>query len=98
MAYTRSAELRACMIAALAGDHDAAKQVLKLYGYTQIAREIKKGKPFSNRVRRAVDCLCAGAGSETWEVVLEDCAIENLLMQPPPAPGTPPETRHRFDD
>ena len=81
MAYSPSPELRECCIAASKGDHDAAKQVLKLYGYTQIAREIKKGKPFSNRVRRAVDCLTAGCGSETWEVVLEDGSIENLLMR-----------------
>jgi hypothetical protein len=104
MAYAPSPELRACCIAALAGDHDAARQVLKLYGYPQLAREVKKGKPFSNRVRRAVDCVCVACGSlddgssPSWEIMREDGRIENLLMQPPPAPGTPPHERHRFDD
>jgi hypothetical protein len=98
MAYVPSPELRACCIAARAGDHDAAQQILRLYGYVQIAREVKKGKPFSNRVRRAVNCVTAGCGSPDWEVALEDGSIENLLMHPPPAPGTPPQTRHHFDD
>jgi hypothetical protein len=98
MVYTPSPELRQCCIAARAGDHDAAKQVLKLYGYNQLAREVKKGKPFSNRVRNAVNCLTAGCGSPDWEVVREDGSIENLLMGEPPPPGTPPPTRYYFDD
>jgi hypothetical protein len=98
MSYAPSPELRECCIAAQAGDHDAAKQVLKLYRYVRIAKEVKKGKPFSNRVRRAVDCLTAGYGSETWEIINEDGKIENLLQWPPPPPGTPPRLVHRFDD
>jgi len=100
MAYSPSPELRACFIAAANGDHAAAKEVLKLYGYTELAREVKKGKPFSNRVKRAVDCLTAGYGSKTWEIVHEDGSIENLLMHEPPAPGAPlaERHRHRFDD
>jgi hypothetical protein len=99
MAYTPSPELRECCIAARGGDPDAALRILRLYGYPQIAREIKKEKPFSNRVRRAVNCITAGCGSETWEVKGDDGSIENLLMMPPPAPGRPPlNARHRFDD
>jgi hypothetical protein len=98
MAYSPSPELRECCIAARAGDHDAARQILRLYAYPQIAREVKKGKPFSNRVRRAVNCITAGCGSETWEVIDDDGSIENLLMQAPPAPRSLPQTRHRFDD
>jgi hypothetical protein len=32
MVYSPSPELRACCMAAMNGDHDAAKQVLKLWG------------------------------------------------------------------
>jgi len=42
--------------------------------------------------------LTAGCGDETWEVVRDYGRIENLLMQPPPAPGTPETRRRRFDD
>jgi hypothetical protein len=97
MAYKPSKELRECCIAALAGDHEAAKSILKLYRYTKLAREVQTGKPFSNRVRRAIDCLCAGTATE-WEVTLPDGSIENLLMPPPPAPGTAVRDRHSFDD
>ena len=97
MVYAPPPELRACFLAARGGDHDAAKQVLKLYGYAQIAREVKKGKPFSNRVRRAVNCLTAGYGTY-WEIEREDGSLENLLMFPPPAPGALAQTRHHFDD
>jgi hypothetical protein len=38
------------MRAARDGDHSAAKALLKLYGFGQIAAEIKPGKPYSNRV------------------------------------------------
>ena len=96
MAYTPSPELRQCMIAAMAGDHEAAKQVLRIYGYSEIAREIRPGKPFSNRVRRAVACLTAGTGSD-WEVTRPDGTIENLIMQPPPKRGAKVRT-NTFDD
>jgi hypothetical protein len=96
--YVVPPELRACMIAARAGDHDAARQILKLYRHEEIAREIRKGRPFSNRVRRAVDCLCAGAGSDIWEVPLPDGRYENLLAWEPPPPDTPAQTKHHFDE
>jgi hypothetical protein len=97
MVYSPSPELRACCIAARNGDLDAAKQVLRLYGYTELVREVRKGRPFSNRVRRAVNCLTAGYGSEKWEII-RDGAFVNMLMHGPPAPGSPDTRRHRFDD
>jgi hypothetical protein len=36
--------------AAMAGDHSAARALLRLYGYDQIAAEIKRNLPFSPRV------------------------------------------------
>ena len=96
MAYTPSLELRQCMVAAMAGDHEAAKQVLKIYGYAEIAREIRPGKPFSNRVRRCVDCITAGINSD-WEIIRPDGSIENLIMQPPPPRGAVVKA-NRFDD
>jgi hypothetical protein len=83
MVYTPSPELRQCCIAAMAGDHEAARQVLKIYGYLEIAREVQPGKPFSHRVRRCVGAITAGINSE-WEIVNPNGSIENLLMQPPP--------------
>ena len=96
MAYTPSLELRQCMIAAMAGDHEAAKQVLRIYGYSEIAREIRPGKPFSNRVRRCVGSLTAGINSE-WEITRPDGSIENLIMQPPPPRGAKVRA-NTFDD
>ena len=59
-------DLRPMMRAARDGDHSAAKALLKLYGFDQIAAEIKPGKPYSNRVRKAVDAITAGIDTE-WE-------------------------------
>ena len=54
-------DLRPMMRAARDGDHSAAKALLN-----QIAAEIKPGKPYSNRVRKAVDAITAGIDTE-WE-------------------------------
>ena len=59
-------DLRPMMRAARDGDHSAAKALLKLYGFGQIAAEIKPGKPYSNRVRKAVDAITAAIDTE-WE-------------------------------
>jgi hypothetical protein len=81
--YRASRELRECCLAAMSGDGAAARELLKLYGEDKLAREVHNGKPFSNRVRRAVDCLTAGVGTD-WETVFADGSAENLLMTPPP--------------
>jgi hypothetical protein len=83
MVYVASRELRECCLAAMSGDGSAAKELLKLYGEGKLAREIQPGKPFSNRIRRAIDVLTAGTNS-SWETVFADGSAENLLMTPPP--------------
>jgi hypothetical protein len=60
MVYTPSPELRQCMIEAIGGDHEAARQVLRIFGYANLARQVVRGKPFSNRIQRAVAVLTAG--------------------------------------
>ena len=95
MPYTPSPELRACMIAARDGDSDAAKSLLRLYGYRQIAKEIR-GDKWSNKARRAIACLTAGVNTE-WEFTHPDGSIENDVMQPPPPPGTVRDGRN-FND
>jgi hypothetical protein len=76
-------DLRAMRRAAMAGDQSAAKALLKLYHFEEIAREIKPGKPYSTRVRNAVNALTSGTDSE-WEVVESDGSITNLLQHDPP--------------
>jgi hypothetical protein len=95
MAYAPSPELRECFLAAKAGDPDAARVVFKLYGYPDLVKEVK-GKLFSNKARRAVDCLTAGYGTE-WEVQRADGLLENMVATPPP-PGTPPRSSSRHND
>ena len=97
MGFTPSPELRECCILAMAGDHDAAKTILELYRYPQLAREIRPGKPFSHRVQRAVDGLTAGIGTE-WEMKNADGTFgEVLTMTPPPPPGPPRSTKNYND-
>jgi hypothetical protein len=78
-------DLRAMRLAAMAGDANAARALLKLYGFREVAAEIKSGLPFSNRVRRAVDALTAGTNTK-WEVYNEVTGeFENdLQFDPPP--------------
>lgn len=68
----------------MAGDAGAAKALLRLYGFGEIAREIKTGKPYPTRVRNAVNALTAGTDSH-WEIVEPDGSITNLLQHDPPA-------------
>jgi hypothetical protein len=76
-------DLRAMRRAAMAGDQSAAKALLRLYHFDELAREIKPGKPYSIRVRNAVNALTTGTDSE-WEVVEADGSITNLLQIDPP--------------
>ena len=50
-------DLRAMRIAARDGDHNAAKALLRLFNFDEFAREITPGKPYSKRVRKAIDAL-----------------------------------------
>ena len=81
-------DLRPMHRAAKAGDHDAARAVLKLYGFSEIAAEIKPGRPFSTRVRNAVNAISGSVDTE-WE--------EDLLRDPPPWRSKVPRVE-LFDD
>jgi hypothetical protein len=94
MPYTIIKEFRDCCLAVRNGDDAAAaRQILRLYGYGALADEIRKGKPFSNQVRQCLDALTAGCGTH-WERPLSNGNFEQLLMQPPPPPGTIKNWRH----
>lgn len=80
-------DLRALRQAAMQGDHSAARALLKLYRHDKIAGEIKHGKPFSPRVKRTVDVLTAGTGTD-WEYIGADGNIHNDLQQDPPRKTT----------
>jgi hypothetical protein len=96
MVYAPSKELRDCLVAARGGDSQAAKEILRAWGYPKIAKEIRSGKPWTNRARRAIDCLTAAVGCPEWERIRADGSIENLLISPPPPEGT--ARNGRFDD
>jgi hypothetical protein len=80
--------LRELRQAAMAGDRSAMRALLRLYGLGEIAREIKVGKPHSNRVRNAVASLVAGTGAPgtvgEWEFLEADGTITNDLHDDPP--------------
>jgi hypothetical protein len=83
-------DLRSMRQAAMAGNHSAARELLKLYGYGEIAREIKPNHPFTNRVQRMVGVLTAGtgAGDEVgpWESRNERTGeIESDILDDPPS-------------
>jgi hypothetical protein len=75
-------DLRSMRVAAMAGDHSAARALLKLYGYDQIAAEIKPAKPFSPRIARAVGVLTAGTNTD-WEYIGPNNKICNDLHSEP---------------
>ena len=81
-------DLRAMRIAARDGDHNAAKALLRLFNFDEFAREITLGKPYSKRVRKAIDALTCAVGTE-WE--------ELLLSEPPPRRSKAPNVT-LFDD
>ena len=81
-------DLRSMRQAAMAGDHSAARALLKLYGHKDITAEIKAGKPWLPRVARMVRVLTAGTGAPGtigyWEFVDENGVIHNDLQHDPP--------------
>jgi hypothetical protein len=85
MSYTPNKELRDLCIEAKAGDVDACRQVLKVWGHQGVAKEIVKGK-LSKRAQTYVNLIIAGTDSH-WEIANADGTYENLLMDEPPKPG-----------
>jgi hypothetical protein len=93
--------LRSLRQAAQALDIGAAKVLLRLYGFSELAAQIKtKPRFIPPRCRRMIDALCAGTGEGAapkppWEFVNDRGEIENLILTPPP----PRRTRARvFED
>jgi hypothetical protein len=86
-------ELRKMRQAAMAGDHSAARALLKLYGFLQLAAEVKPGFPFSPRVAKMVAALRAGTGEGDepgpWEHRNERGEIESIINRDPPRPVRP---------
>ena len=83
-------DLRPLRQAAMAGDHSAARTLLRLYGDDQLAREIKRNFPFPPRVKKMIDVLTAGTGVGDelgpWEVREADGTIINEIQFPPSPP------------
>lgn len=77
-------DLRSLRLAAKAGDHKAARALLKLYKWGRVALEISKGRPFTRRVQTAVNALTAGIGT-SWEWQDEQGNWHNDLEWPPPS-------------
>ena len=91
--------------AAIMGNRGAMIALLRLHGYDEAAREVKVGRPLSNRARKIVDMLTAGTSLPgeplgQWEHVEADGTIINLLD--PPIPPNKLRGRSRrvdfFDD
>jgi hypothetical protein len=87
-------DLRSMRQAAMAGDYSAARALLKLYGFYELAAQVKRGVPFSRRVRRMVDAMTAGTGEGDepgpWEHRNERGEIESIINRdPPPRPARP---------
>jgi hypothetical protein len=79
-------DLRSLRQAAMAGDHSAARALLKLYGHDRLVREIKRNSlPFPPRALTMIRALTAGTNSE-WEVEQADGTFVNDLQFPPPPP------------
>ena len=78
----------AMLRAAKAGDYGAARAVLKLHGFGELAAEIKRGLPFSRRVRTMLDAIVAPIGTE-WE--------QDMLLDLPPRRSEAPRVV-LFDD
>jgi hypothetical protein len=86
-------DLRSMRQAAMAGDHSAARALLRLYQHDRLANEIKHNNlPFPPRALTMIRALCAGTNSE-WEVEQADGTFVNDLQFPPAA--SPRRTRQR---
>jgi hypothetical protein len=91
---TSNRELRKLRQAAQSGNHSAARALLKLYGFYELAAQVKRGVPFSRRVAKMVGALTAGTGEGDepgpWEHVNERGEIECIINRdPPPRPARP---------
>ena len=99
--YDLRAMRRLCQ-AAMASNPGAAKALLKLYGFPQLASEVRTKPPFiPPRCRRMILAITAGTGegdepAEPWEYRNEHGEIENLLWGPPPPRKT--HMRVAFED
>jgi hypothetical protein len=92
--------LRQMRQAAMGGNTNAAKALLRVYGFGALAAEIRPNKPWPPRVARQVRALTAGTGESDgpgeWERVNETTGeIESLLHHDPPRVVRP---RPMFED
>jgi hypothetical protein len=77
--------MRDLCIAARDGDAAAARALLRQEGKSDLAAEIRRGKPFPPRVRKMIAAITAGTGTHDqlsdWEVREPDGTIVNLLYR-----------------
>jgi hypothetical protein len=80
--------LRDLRIAARDGDHAAMRALLRRYGWPQLADEVRRNKPVTAPIAKAIRALTAGTGThdklDKWEFINERGEIESLLLDPPP--------------
>jgi hypothetical protein len=84
--YTINKELRDCFIAARDGNAAAARQVLRLYGYPGLAKQIINGKDWPKNPRRYLDLIVCAVGTE-WEEPQADGTFFYTVLPAPPKPG-----------
>jgi hypothetical protein len=84
--YTIDKELRDCFIAARDGNAAAARQVLRLYGYPGLAKQIRNGKEWPKNPRRYIDMIVAAVGTD-WEEPQPDGTYFSTVFLAPPKPG-----------
>src|SRR6266566_2844613 len=84
--------LRDLCIAARDGDTAAIRALLRRYGRTELADEVRRGQPLSPRCQKMVRCLVAGTGTRDqlgpWEFMDENGMIHNDVQNGPPPPGS----------
>jgi hypothetical protein len=94
--------LRDLRIAARDGDHAAIRALLRRYGWSQLASEVRRGKPVTAPVAKAIRALTAGTGThdklDEWEYRNERGEIESLLIPDPPSSRTAYVPRPIFED
>jgi hypothetical protein len=102
MAKKAGRTLRDLRIAARDGDVAAVRALLQAYGKTELAEEVRRGKPLSPRCQRMVRCLVAGTGTHDtlgpWEFMDENGAIVNDAQNGPPPPGSGSAPAVIFED
>src|SRR5512139_4215211 len=86
-------------ISATEGSLSAIRALLKYHGKSELAAEVRRGRPLSPHVRRMIAALTAAVGSRTalsaWEEIDADGRITNLLD---PWDGAPSQSLHVEDD